>query len=211
MVGECGHSKGVFGTRCGGDVRKHAIISLLHGDGGTIMKRKWTILAVTVAAAAGIWGYSALQTQADSGGDPGSVSDPVVTKSYVDEQIKQQVQAAVAALKDTGGISTPSPTPSATPTSNGGSAAVASIKLEAGQTLFLDAGADLIVRTGKVLAVSTDTNGIPDVTSGKDILPGAAVDTNHLLVFPREGRGVKPDPKSKEDIYVVIRGGYEIK
>jgi len=33
---------------------------------------------------------------------------------------------------------------------------------------------------------------------------------NHLLMFPRDGRGIQPDPKNsdKTDIYVMMKGNY---
>jgi len=147
------------------------------------------------------------QTHADSATQPGSVDDPVVTKSYVDEQIRKLLNGGTTAPTPT-----PTPVPSATPTvTEAAGVTTAIIKLEPNQTLYVDAGADSVVRTGKVIAFSSDTNGITDATSGKDILPGSSVENNHLLIFPRDGRGLKPDPKFKDEIYIMIRGGYEVK
>ncbi|MNC82636.1 hypothetical protein D3C75_1362220 [compost metagenome] len=47
------------------------------------------------------------------------------------------------------------------------------------------------------------------MTSGKDLAAGKTVELNHLLVFPRDGRGIKPAAKT-EPIYVMVRGGYLI-
>ncbi|MNW21877.1 hypothetical protein D3C71_2230320 [compost metagenome] len=58
--------------------------------------------------------------------------------------------------------------------------------------------------------MSNDDNGIPDVTGGKDLAAGTEVALNHLLIFPTEGRGIKPSPKNDTSIYVMVRGGFLI-
>ncbi|MFB6364629.1 hypothetical protein ACFCP7_11250 [Paenibacillus elgii] len=161
---------------------------------------------------------------------PGSVDDPIITKSYFEQNIAKQVadefgkqsvneekikQIIAAELAKQGVGSGTSPS---TGSGTNGSAqpptvpnsGLTVVKLQQGQTLYGGAGTEFIVRTGKVIAVSSDDNGIPDVTSGKDIAAGATVELNHLLIVPREGRGVKPDAKNKQEIYVMVRGSYSI-
>ncbi|MFC5448803.1 hypothetical protein [Paenibacillus aestuarii] len=141
---------------------------------------------------------------------PGFSSDPVITKSYFDQntlseaKVKDLIASALAA---NAGTSQPSG-------SNGGSdttattAAMTVVQMKPGQTLYAGAGAEFIVRSGNVIAVSSDENGIPDVTGGKDIAAGSEIATNHLLIFPRDGRGIKPAAKNTADIYVMVRGNY---
>jgi hypothetical protein len=159
-------------------------------------KSKW-ILSVVLAGLA-IWlGTSQLQTQAEEPSAPGAINDPLVTKSYVDEKIAQI----------TGTIPTPSTAPSTqTPTASN----LTVVQLKNGQTLYAGAGSELIVRSGKTVAVSSDENGIPDITIGKDLIAGTAIELNHLLIFPREGRGIKPDPKNTAEIFVMVRGTYMV-
>lgn len=64
------------------------------------------------------------------------------------------------------------------------------------------------MRTGKVQVFSSDDNGVADVTSGKDIGAGQTADLNHLLIVTREGLGLKPIAKQKDDTYIMIRGIY---
>jgi hypothetical protein len=157
----------------------------------------WSVsLGLMIGIAAGASIVISKADGAPTASQPGSVDDPVVTKSYVDEQIAKLRQQ------------TP---PSGNPgsgTGNGEEAKVTVVKLEKGQILYAGAGSELIVRTGRTIAVSNDDNGIPDVTAGKDITAGTAIENNHLLMFPREGRGVKPDPKNTADIYIMVKGSY---
>ncbi|KIL40639.1 hypothetical protein SD70_12020 [Gordoniibacillus kamchatkensis] len=147
-----------------------------------------------------ISGYSLVK--ADSANTTqGTVNDPLVTKSYVDSLLKGAGQATQPQQPTT--PSTPAPTPS---TATG----ITVVQLKNGQTLYAAAGSELLVRTGKTVAVSIDENGIPDATAGKDLAPGAAVENNHLLIFPREGRGVKAAPKNTQDIYIMVRGSYSV-
>jgi hypothetical protein len=159
------------------------------------LNKRSKLLMAIVLLGGGLWIGSVMTTNAETAPatQPGGTDDPIVTKSYVDQQIKANMQAGTG-----------------TGTSTGGTSPITVIQLQANQTLIASPGAEVIVRTGKTLAVSSDDNGIPDVTGGKDIRPGAAIETNHLLIFPREGRGIKPDPKVKGDIFVMVRGGYQL-
>jgi hypothetical protein len=150
----------------------------------------------------------------------GTIDDPVITKSYFEQNVKSKImeemnkqsmteekvkQLISAELGNTKPSSDSSKPPAVTGSAN---SSLTVIKLEPGQTLFGGSGTEIIVRTGKVTVTSSDDNGIPDVTSGKDIFAGTTVDLNHQLVIPRDGRGVKSDPKLKQDIYIMVRGSY---
>lgn len=166
------------------------------------MKRSYKIIGIACLLA-GAFFLQTIPNVAD--GEPvapGSVNDPVITKSYLEQELQKIKQGTSA---------TPTATPKPEPDKNQTqSAELKVLELKPGQTLYAAAGTELIVRTGKTVAVSSDENGIPDVTSGTDIAPNAAIANNHLLIFPREGRGIKPDPKSKVEIFVMVRGGYTL-
>ncbi|TVY09323.1 hypothetical protein [Paenibacillus cremeus] len=174
------------------------------------MKRKQLITGLAVALIATVaW---SINTQADAPATtqiPGSVDDPIITKSYFDQNIQKKIADELA--KQLGsGTSTTSTAPPATAQGTGSPQAtgLTVIKLEQGQTLYGGAGTEFIVRTGKATAFSSDDSGMADVTTGKDVIAGQAVELNHLLIVPREGRGIKPVPKSNLDTYVMIRGSY---
>ncbi|MEW9702594.1 hypothetical protein [Paenibacillus sp. SI8] len=171
------------------------------------MRKKQFILTIAIVILLLSSFISVSQAEAPA---PGSATDPVITKSYFEQnslseaKVKDLIASAIAG---NAGSSQPSG-------SNGGTGSTASaaaltvVQLKAGQTLYAGAGAEFIVRSGKVIAVSGDENGIPDVTGGKDIAAGTEIAANHLLIFPRDGRGIKPAAKNTADIYVMVRGSY---
>jgi hypothetical protein len=217
-----------------------------------VNKLKWRLLYTPVLLIGAIWWGTVITSNADGGTttQPGSVDDPVITKSYFDQQINAKVTEAIAKQSGTDAVIQQAVAAeiaklkqelaaggsSGGTGSNGTGAGVGSgnvsggtgtgtgigsnpsvstnqlqvVQLQLGKTIYAGAGTEFIVRTGKTIAVSNDDNGIPDVTSGKDIAAGAAIENNHLLIFPREGRGLKPDPKNVGDIYIMVRGSYII-
>ncbi|EXX86807.1 hypothetical protein BG52_05745 [Paenibacillus darwinianus] len=164
------------------------------------------IVAVLLIGA-GMWSGSHLISQAVSD-TPGSVDDPVVTKSYVDKLLgsgggsgdsaRKELQAMMDAFKK-----------EMEANKAGTSSEVVIVK--PGQTLMASAGAQFVLRAGKGVAYSSDVNGISNVTAGTDIKSGNAVPNNHLIIFPREGRGVMPDPDQTGPLTVLVLGGYELK
>ena len=123
----------------------------------------------------------------------GSINDPIVTKSYVDQQVKSIIKDELSRqTSNTAGTSS--------------SLELTVVTVPKGKVLYAGVGTEFIVRTGEAIAFSNDGNGIPDLTAGQDVSNGAVVDKNHLLLFPREGRGVKPN--SVGGIIVMVRGSY---
>jgi hypothetical protein len=132
---------------------------------------------------------------------PGSVDDPLITKSYLDEQVAKIKSELLTQLGQAGGSAGTPGTPEIAST-------LVVEKLETGQSLIAGAGTEFIVRTGHAVGImSKDGNGIPNVTDGTDI-KGTKVPLNNLLLFPRDdGRGIKV---IKGPSHIMIRGSYEI-
>ncbi|WP_433944342.1 hypothetical protein [Paenibacillus sp. SN-8-1] len=176
------------------------------------MNRMWKVTAAAVLIGGGLIAGSLLNLQAEGAGvtnQPGTADDPVVTKSYVDQQIQKALGGGSTTTKPT----TPD-TGSGTGTSTGGAATSEGIEvvtLKPGQTLIAKAGAEFIVRGGKAIIYSADANGVADLTDGKDVANGETAASNHLLSFPREGRGIQVADGQKMSLTVMVRGGYVIK
>ncbi|MDR7871279.1 MAG: hypothetical protein RIN55_10485 [Tissierellaceae bacterium] len=128
--------------------------------------------------------------------EPGSVEDPLVTLSFVNNKIDQIKEYIDVKIANTSG--------------GGSSSELVVVELQQGQSLIGKAGTEIILRGGKSTAHGVEVNkGLSDVTDGKDIddeinhLP-----SNHLLIIPRDdGRGAY----AVTDSIFLVRGDYEIR
>lgn len=168
------------------------------------MKTGWKVATAVVLIGGSVWAGSLLNMHAEGAGTtPGTADDPVVTKSYVDQAIQQAL--------GNGGSSSPS-TPSTGGAGNSSSSdEIKIVEVKPGKILIASAGAEFIVRAGKAVVYSADANGVADLTDGKDIPNGGTVTNNHLLSFPREGRGIQVQEGDTHNLTVMVRGGYQIK
>ncbi len=168
------------------------------------MKTGWKIATAVVLISGSVWAGSLLNMQAEGAGTtPGTADDPVVTKSYVDQAIQQAL--------GNGGSSSPSAPSAGDSGSSSSNDGIKIVDVKPGKILIASAGAEFIVRAGKAVVYSADANGVADLTDGKDIPNGGTVTNNHLLSFPREGRGIQVQEGDTHNLTVMVRGGYQIK
>ncbi|HHY70578.1 MAG TPA: hypothetical protein GX519_02750 [Thermoanaerobacterales bacterium] len=120
--------------------------------------------------------------------EPGSESDPLVTKSYVDKvsfNLMQYVDSK-----------------------SGGSASYEIVYMEQNQQLIGDMGTEIILRSGIAVVVDSGNGGLANITEGKDITSGENVLQNHLLIIPRnDGRGVKA---KNNNVILLVKGAYRV-
>ncbi len=143
-----------------------------------------------------------IATSSYAANQPGTAIDPVVTKSYVDEQVRIMKDKLIAEV---------------TAEVKASMTMEVDLKFEAfqlkpGQKLIGHNGTEIIVRSGTVKVVAGDNgDGIPDLTGGTDLAGGTMIPLQHHLLIPRtDNRGLVVDAASK-DCWVMVRGGYEIK
>lgn len=183
------------------------------------MKPAMKVSMAVVLLGGAVWAGSLMNLTAEGasvGNQPGTADDPVVTKSYVDQQIQKALGGGTAATNPPAATATASPAPTATSSSPQTSAPANSneaviVDVKPGQTLFGSAGAEFIVRAGKAVIFSDAANGVADLTDGKDLADGQAAPMNHLLSFPRDGRGIKVQDGQTLGLVVMVRGGYTLK
>lgn len=147
---------------------------------------------------------------------PGTVGDPLVSKSYVDAQLNTQIEAKVSTYISQLDLSalivspsgTPTPTPPPTDVDSTGSTFQV-LHLMPGDMLIGGESTELILRSGSATAIAnTAGNGLADVTSGIDVGHEEEVELNHLLIVPRtDGRGLMIQTES----YIMVKGYYEIR
>jgi len=155
---------------------------------------KISAIIVLVIVIAGLGWYQSVEADSNTS-TPGSIDDPIVTKGYVDQSIAKLVKAELEKMGNVG---------------SGGAAKLEVVTVPWGMKIIVEDGGELIVRSGKAIAYSTDANGLSDMTDGLDIAPGKPVGANHLILFPRGGRGVEADPKQSKGLIVLVRGGYKL-
>lgn len=117
---------------------------------------------------------------------PGTDDDPLVSKSYIDSVVYPYIDSVAASDK----------------------AGVQIVNLEAGESIYCNAGTELILRGGEASVITSEKGGICDVTSGYDLADGTEIYPNHLLIVPvADGRGAY----AVTDVILMVRGGYEVK
>ncbi|MHA6481322.1 hypothetical protein ACX1C1_05365 [Paenibacillus sp. strain BS8-2] len=177
------------------------------------MKQKvWKLAGAAVVVAAGVWvGMVAGNPLAanSNAASPGTIEDPVVTKSYVDEQIAKLAGGGSVGNGSSGNNGNGS-NGGQTGSEDGQSTKLEVVELPVGKTLMAPAGTEVVVRVGKAVAYSSDENGISDLTGGTDIKSGKDVPTNHLIWFPRDGRGIKGHADEKAPLTLIVKGPYTI-
>lgn len=165
-------------------------------------------------------------TSSASGGEAGTIDDPLVTKSYMDAQIAK-VMAEVKKQGSTnptntntnvdmakvyedidryiathyGDVQNPGET-----TSQGAKYVV--VEAKAGSKIICDESAEVILRAGEAKIISNEAgNGLADVTLGIDLSMGVIVPKNHLLIVPRtDGRGLE----ITKHAFVMVKGSYTV-
>ncbi|MGW9527044.1 hypothetical protein ACWHAM_04715 [Paenibacillus terrae] len=192
------------------------------------MKSRYKVTLAAVLLGGGIVAGSLMNNSvngASSSGQPGTADDPVVTKSYVDQKIAQALKGGTttnaSSSKSTNSAASTTNVTSNVTTSGASSTGKASTSVEQteelkvvdvkpGQKLIAKAGSEFILRNGYAVVFSMDASGAIDITSGTEIVHNQAVEKNHLLSFPREGRGIQVKEGQKFGLVVMVRGGYTL-
>lgn len=197
------------------------------------MKPYMKVSLAALAIGVGVWVGSVYSNTAIGAGtiQPGTADDPVVTKSYVDQQIQQALGGKISTgsgntgsgaesnagngsntgSTGTGNSSNTGGDTTLPPLVSGASDALEIVMVKPGQQLIGATGAEFIVRSGKAVIVSEGTNGVADLTDGVDLTNGQEAPNNHLLSFPKDGRGITVLDGNKYSLTVMVRGGYSLK
>lgn len=185
--------------------------------------KRQTKLALLICV---ILGCTALVIASAAGsGEPGSDADPLVTKSYVDQQIAR-LSSQISAGGSTGSGNVDSGTVSQLQTDVGdltkfvidaltdienikGRTGYSVVKAAKGQKILLSEGTEVILRSGSATAINGSSGDrLLDATAGREIQAGASIDAQHIVISSRtDGRGLN----MKSDSFLIIKGAYTIK
>jgi len=126
-------------------------------------------MVTVLFGAAAVLGFSSL---AGAASEPGSTGDPLVTRSFVEQYVRDSMERLMP--------------------SGGGSLEWSVAELKADEEFIGKGGTEFIVRGGQAVVVDPSGGGIPDLTAGKNVLAGQVAESNHLFSIPRaDGRGIK--------------------
>jgi hypothetical protein len=142
----------------------------------------------------------------------GSADDPLVTLSYLNNQLtpallqqvdskletksaqlSKELQTQVDSVLSSGGGSTASKTYQV-------------VTLTAGKTLLGKAGAEVLLRSGTCTCASSASPGLLDLTAGTVLENGGKLTANRLYLITADGKGVKAGSAAT----LLVRGGYSI-
>jgi hypothetical protein len=183
------------------------------------MKTKFVMIIMCVSLLITI-GVVYDKTKAASS-DPGSVSDPLVTKSYVDKLNGDLLKEVKAMMGQTGTTGSTQPTNMteiykyidnklAVIAANGVSVSkgYVVVTVDAGKKIIGGDSTQFIVRSGQAKVIANSAgDGLADVTGGKDVKGEEIVEANHLLIVPKaDGRGLSISKKS----YIMVQGNYTL-
>lgn len=141
----------------------------------------------------------------------GDSGDPLVTKSYVDQLVKQEIAKLNGGSNSSSSSSNNSGSTGGTTSESTASDKMEIVTIKPGQQLIAKGGTEFVIRAGKAVIYSADGSGVSDLTDGADLMDGAAAPSNHLLQFPRDGRGITAVDATKNSVIVMVRGDYSIK
>lgn len=127
-------------------------------ENGRIYK---TLLLLLALVACGVFLYRAGMVKGASGSVPGSVSDPLVTKSYLEQQLAQV---------------------------SGGSGAFLQVSLSKGDSVQLPAGSEVMIYSGN--ATVTGNDGLVNLTSGELFKSGNSLVRYNLYLSPSASSGL---------------------
>ena len=142
--------------------------------------------------------------------DTDSSSDPLVTLSYIHKILMPEVQKEIQEGNEKVLAETDKKIEEALASATADSSMqYEAISLNAGETLLAEAACEIILRSGKAFAVSPFENqGLSDVTAAGELLNGAPLAVNHLLLIPRaDGRGLTVNDG---EAWLMVRGSYTI-
>lgn len=158
------------------------------------------------------------------GASQGTETDPLVTKSYIDNVVAPSIltslestldqrettltdtfNAAIAQYKaDTEALLADAGQGTTTEPEN--SSVFKVVVLTKGQTLRCSTGAELLLRSGTATVVATSSPGLIDSTWGTTLASGNELLTNHLYLITADNRGLS----ASTDVTVMVRGSYTI-
>jgi hypothetical protein len=124
----------------------------------------------------------------------GTVNDPLVTVSYMAQQMEALESRLTSEINQKMGTVT-----AVDPV------VFEVINVPAGTSLYFGASTEFIVRVGEAKVIDPNDVGIPDLTAGSKVDNGVIIPVDHHLLVPSDdGRGIK----IVTDSWLMVKGDY---
>lgn len=146
---------------------------------------------------------------------PGDSSDPLVSLSYVREQLnllRDELTGKIDLLQTKIEENADQSTDTTPDTEDGTTADYPVFEIHqfaAGTQITFGQSTEFIVRRGEAIVIDPLDNNIPDLTTGIDIKKGQVVPLNHQLLCPRDdGRGITVS--AGDEFWIMIKGSFTV-
>ncbi len=151
---------------------------------------------------------------------PGTSSDPLVSKSYVDDKVAQimsVIEGVDGTVMSSGTLSDSERTKVVTEVVKqievlelaGESSRYIPVNATNGQVILGGEGCEIILRSGTSVAFVPATDGVVNATTGSNLMNGASISKDNIIIVPREdGRGVRV---TSDDAWFIIKGDYTVR
>jgi len=140
---------------------------------------------------------------------PGSETDPLVSRSYLEERLRGVQDSNTSQMPDEllnfivdevtrRVLEVPLET---------SSWVHRAVSANTGQIIVGQEGTEIILRSGSAVVYTEVQNGLANITTGEEVFYGAEIGLNNMLIVPRgDGRGVRVTSPS----WFMIKGEYTI-
>lgn len=138
----------------------------------------------------------------------GSKDDPLVTMSYLNQTVKNDILNQLDSAIDSASSSLSTKLDGKIAGMEDGANTFTAVTLSDGQVLRCDAGTEILLRAGSAVSAGDTSPRLIDETDGAAITAsGAALSVNHLYMASSSGNGVKAAGGS---VTLLVRGSYTI-
>lgn len=143
----------------------------------------------------------------------GTESDPLITKSYLDDYVTPQLESGITSdlLGQLDDMTMQleqelqSLREELDSTFQSNQEKFQLVELSSGQTIILDLGAQIVLRVGSATVTGSYSPALVNVTTGSTIDSGTSLTTNHLYLSTIEGRTITATSGTTK---VLVFGGY---
>lgn len=138
----------------------------------------------------------------------GSQIDPLVTMSYLNQTVKNDIENQLDSAIDQASAELSALLDAKLADIQDGDNAFKLVTLSSGQTLTCSAGTELMLRIGTAVSTGDDSPRLIDTTDGTSVSSsGTSLTTNHLYMVTIAGNGIKATAGTTK---LLVRGTYTI-